>query len=124
MYSTIYCFPILMILEFSQQSFEKGSNIKFHQNLASGSRVVPCGRTQIHDKSSSRFSQFCKLAKKRCLPRHSALLSCLLHCDKDYTYRSVQNPPQKLTFRADFYLLPFYFMMMYKMRLAKQSKAN
>jgi hypothetical protein len=30
---------------FSQQVFEKYSNIKFHDNPSSGSRVVPYGRT-------------------------------------------------------------------------------
>jgi hypothetical protein len=34
-----------MKLEFSKQIFEKVSNIKFHQNPYSGSRVVPCRRT-------------------------------------------------------------------------------
>ena len=34
-----------MKLEFSQQIFEKSSNVKFHQNPSSESRVVPCGRT-------------------------------------------------------------------------------
>jgi len=34
-----------MELEFSQQIFEKSSNIKFNENPSSGSRVVPCGRT-------------------------------------------------------------------------------
>ena len=34
-----------MKLEFSQQIFEKYLNIKFHENPSSGSRVVPCGRT-------------------------------------------------------------------------------
>jgi hypothetical protein len=34
-----------MKLEFSRQIFEKNSNIKFHQNPSSGSRVVRCGRT-------------------------------------------------------------------------------
>jgi len=33
-----------MELEFSQQFFEKYSNIKFHENPSSGSRVVPCGQ--------------------------------------------------------------------------------
>ena len=33
-----------MKLEFSGQSLEKHSNTKFHENLFSGSRVVPCGR--------------------------------------------------------------------------------
>jgi len=36
---------ILMKLEFSRQIFEKYSNIKFHENPSSGSRVVQCGRT-------------------------------------------------------------------------------
>ena len=34
-----------MKLEFSRHIFETYSNIKFHKNLSSGSRVVPCGRT-------------------------------------------------------------------------------
>ena len=33
-----------MKLEFSRQSFEKCSNIKFHENPCSGSRVVPADR--------------------------------------------------------------------------------
>ena len=32
-----------MKLEFPGQIFEKYSNIKFHKNPSSGSRVVPCG---------------------------------------------------------------------------------
>ena len=36
-----------MKLEFSRQIFEKYSNIKFHENLTSGSRVVPRGRTDM-----------------------------------------------------------------------------
>jgi len=34
-----------MKLEISRQIFEKYSNIKFHENPSSGSRVVPCGQT-------------------------------------------------------------------------------
>jgi hypothetical protein len=34
-----------MKLEFSGQLFEKYSNTKFNENPSSGSRVVPCGRT-------------------------------------------------------------------------------
>jgi len=34
-----------MKLEFSRHFFEKHSNTKFHENPPSGSRVVPCGRT-------------------------------------------------------------------------------
>jgi hypothetical protein len=34
-----------MKFEFSGQSFEKYSNIQFHENLSSGSRVFPCEQT-------------------------------------------------------------------------------
>jgi len=54
-----------MKLEFSRQIFEKSTNIKFHENLTSGSRV-PCGRTHgrtdMHDEANRRFSQFCERA--------------------------------------------------------------
>jgi hypothetical protein len=33
--------------EFSQQLFEKYSNIELNEKLSSGSRVVPCGRTDM-----------------------------------------------------------------------------
>jgi len=36
---------MLTKLEFSQQMFEKSSNTIFHETPSSGSRVVPCGRT-------------------------------------------------------------------------------
>ena len=39
-----YC-QILIKLEFSRQIFKQYSNIKFHENPSSGSRVVPCRRT-------------------------------------------------------------------------------
>jgi len=51
-----------MKVEFSQQMFEKRSNIKFCENSSSGSRVVPCGRTDRHDKANCLFSQFYELA--------------------------------------------------------------
>jgi len=44
-----------MKLEFSRQIFEKSSNIKFHDNPSSGSRLIPCGRTGRHDKAKSPF---------------------------------------------------------------------
>jgi phosphoribosylaminoimidazole-succinocarboxamide synthase len=36
-----------MKLEDGQQIFEKYSNIKSHENPSSGSRVVPCRRTDM-----------------------------------------------------------------------------
>jgi len=36
-----------MKLEGSRQIFEKFSNIKFYENPTNGSRVVPCGQTDM-----------------------------------------------------------------------------
>jgi hypothetical protein len=47
-----------MTLEFSRQIFEKSSNIKFHENPSSVSRVVPCGRT---DRQTDRQTAMLKL---------------------------------------------------------------
>jgi hypothetical protein len=44
MYSTLYSCQVLKKLELAQQIFEKYSNIKFHENSPSGSRVVLCGQ--------------------------------------------------------------------------------
>ena len=43
-----YSCQILIKPEFSRQIFEKSSNIIFNENPSSGSRVVPCGRTDRH----------------------------------------------------------------------------
>jgi hypothetical protein len=51
-----------MELEFYRQIFEEYSNIKFHENSFSGSRVVPCGQTD-YGVANSRFSQFCERAQ-------------------------------------------------------------
>jgi len=51
-----------MELEFSGRIFEKYSNIKFHENPLSGSRVVPCGRTDKLNEADSHFRQFCERA--------------------------------------------------------------
>ena len=50
--------------------FEKFPSIKFHENLFTGRRVVPRGRTDRqtdrqtdrHDEANSCFSQFCERA--------------------------------------------------------------
>ena len=47
---------------------KKNSNVKFHENPTSRSRVIPCGptdgETDRHYKANSRFSQFCERAQK------------------------------------------------------------
>jgi len=50
---------------FPRQIFEKHSNIKFHENLSSWSRVVSCGQTDGHGKPNSRSSQFCERSLKK-----------------------------------------------------------
>jgi len=67
---------ILMKFEFTRQIFEKYSNIKFHENASSGSRVVTCRRTgrqtdrhtygwtDRHDEAISCFSKFWERASK------------------------------------------------------------
>ena len=50
-----------MKLDSSRQIFEKSSNIKFHQNLSSGSRVVACGQKTVSDLSNTAScSTVCK----------------------------------------------------------------
>jgi hypothetical protein len=44
--STRYSCQILIELDFSHQIFEKYSNIKFHVNPFSWSRIAPCGRAE------------------------------------------------------------------------------
>ena len=61
MYSDRYfCHLKGKTLEFSQQILEKYSNTKFDGNPSSGTRVVPCRRTERqadrHDESNKRFS--------------------------------------------------------------------
>ena len=47
-----------MKIQFSRQILEKYSDIKFHENLFSGSRVVPCGQT---DRQTDRQTDMTKL---------------------------------------------------------------
>jgi len=62
MYSEHYSSQILMKLEFSRQIFffKKSSSIEFHEDPSSGIRFDPRGRTDRHDETNSRFSQFCE----------------------------------------------------------------
>ena len=47
LYSTCYSCDILMKIEFSGQFLEKSSNIKFHENLSTGSTIVSCRWTYM-----------------------------------------------------------------------------
>ena len=62
MYSKGYSCQILMKLGFSRYISEKSSNTKFHENRSSGSRVLPCGRTDM-TKLIVALHNFAKLPK-------------------------------------------------------------
>jgi len=51
-----------MELEFSQQILEKYFSVKFHENPSRGSRVVPCGWTDITQLIIT-FHNFVKVPK-------------------------------------------------------------
>jgi hypothetical protein len=48
--------PVILVelkkLNYLYRFWEKYSNIKFHENLSSGSRVFPCGRTDRRDEDN------------------------------------------------------------------------
>jgi len=59
-----------MELEFSRQIFEKYTNIKFHENPPSGSRVFPCGWPGGHTdvtKHIVAFRNIANLPKNFCI---------------------------------------------------------
>jgi len=60
MHSTRYSCQI----EFSRQSFEKYSNIKFHENPSSGSRIVRCGGTDGRTDMTKLIVAFHNFAKE------------------------------------------------------------
>jgi hypothetical protein len=58
-----YCCQILMKLEHSRQIFAGYSNLKFHDTPLSGSRVVPCGRTDRQTDRHDAFRNFASATK-------------------------------------------------------------
>jgi hypothetical protein len=71
-YCTLYSCEILMKADFFQQVFEKYANIKFNGILSSGSRVVPCGQTDM-TKLIVAFRNFANAPKM-------AIRHCNWHC--------------------------------------------
>ena len=75
MYCTCYSCQISMKLKLSPQIFEKYSDIKFHKNPSSGSRIGPCGPTNIRadgdtdmTKLPVAFLNFAKAVNKLVIP--------------------------------------------------------
>ena len=65
-----YSCQVLMKLEFSQQTFDEYSNIKFHENLSTGSCVVLCRQDILREgwtdmvKLTVTFPNFANTSKK------------------------------------------------------------
>jgi len=72
MRSVLHSWQIVMKLEFFRQIFEKFSNIELNENPYSGSRVVPCGRTDSHEKVNGRFYIYIHIHIKRNLLEEQA----------------------------------------------------
>ena len=62
-----------MKLEYSLQIFDKTSNIKFHEDPSSGSRVVPCGWTDMTELTVA-LRNFAQAPKKHSHVRAGLLL--------------------------------------------------
>jgi len=59
--------------DFSRQTFEKFSNIRLHENPSSGSRVDPCGRTDM-TKLTVAFRNSVKGLKNCTFCQHSVFI--------------------------------------------------
>ena len=85
--STRHTRQILVKRELSRQVFEKCTNMKFHENPSSGSRIVQFGRTDVQPNCSMRtdgrtaditslivaFRNFANAPKIKTHSRHSAV---------------------------------------------------
>jgi hypothetical protein len=60
--SICYSCQIWMNFDFSGHTFDKYSNIKFHENPSSGSWVVPCNWTDRHTEMMKLIVTFCNSA--------------------------------------------------------------
>jgi hypothetical protein len=80
MWSTFYSCQILTTLESSWQVFKKYSNTKFHVNLSSHSRVVPCRQTDMTKKSLFAILQMClKLQPRKYFNKYFFLSHTLMN---------------------------------------------
>jgi len=64
MYSTRYSCQTLMKIEYSRQIFEQYTNIKFHENPSSGSRIVSRRETNGRTDMATLIGAFRNFANK------------------------------------------------------------
>jgi len=89
-----YSCQILLKLEFFLQIFEKYSNIKFHENPSSGSRVVPCGRT---DGQTDRTMLIVASSNFANTPKNGTLSNLSIESVGDPQHRSHNGNPRSRT---------------------------
>jgi hypothetical protein len=94
--SALYSCQISIKPEFSRQIFEKSSNIEYHENASSGSRVVSRGRAdgrtdrQTQDGTNSSFPHFANAPKTRG-NHHSKPLSPSVQWKHYFSSRHIQK---------------------------------
>ena len=71
-----YSYQVLIKLEFSRQSFVKYSNIEFHENPSSGSRVIPCGHMNAHKEANRHICNLVIAPKNKEKPASPIHESC------------------------------------------------
>jgi hypothetical protein len=71
-----------MKLKYSQQIFEKYSNIKVHKNPSSGSQVVSCGRTEGQtDRQTDMTKLIVAVLNFANTPNQMFEMQCIRHLD-------------------------------------------
>jgi hypothetical protein len=88
-----YSCQILMKVVFSRQVIEKYSNIRFHENLSSGSRVVPRGQT---DGRSDRHGE------------PDSCYNCFPLCSNENVW-TISLKLETLYFRTQFFICSIWF---------------
>jgi hypothetical protein len=95
-----------MKLEFSRQFPEKCSNIKYHENPSSGSRVVPCGKTYGRTDMTKLIVAFRNFANA---PKNSCLVIC--PCVRNHYYRHLSEPRIIFIFSNTILTPDFFYLL-------------
>ena len=96
LHATRYYCQILMKLDFSRQIYEEYSDIKLHENLCSGRRVVPCGKTDM-TKVIVVFHNYAKAPKNLQLCLHCYRILNHTVCTLHAVHIAVRNKGYALT---------------------------
>jgi len=103
-----YC-QILIKLEFSGQIFEKCQDRKFHEDLSSGSKVVPCGQTDGQRDMRTLIVAFCNFVNapkntrpqihKAVINKHVSVEHHLRNTDLNISWKKTQQKTVRLHYQ-------------------------